>query len=76
MQMLFRNKNTKEYSLVAFGAIMIVLAIASIVFWPLLIIFALNTLFPVLQIPYTFWTWISVAVLNMTYLIPRYRKGD
>lgn len=76
MQMFLRNKNTKEHSLVALGAIMIILAIASIVFWPLLIIFALNTLFPVLQIPYTFWTWISVAVLNMTYLIPRYKKGD
>lgn len=44
------------------------LVIALIVFGPLAIIFALNNLFPVLVIPYTFWTWISVCILNLTIL--------
>ena len=31
---------------------------------PILTIWALNTLFPVLAIEYTFWTWLSVVVLG------------
>lgn len=34
-----------------------------LVFVPLAIIWALNTLFPVLNIPYTFYTWLAVATL-------------
>lgn len=30
---------------------------------PLLTIWSLNTLFPVLAIPYNFWTWLAVVVL-------------
>jgi hypothetical protein len=30
---------------------------------PLLTIWALNTLFPVLAIPYTVWTWFAVVIL-------------
>lgn len=48
--------------------IKIVLLIALIVFLivvgPLLTIWALNTLFPVLAIPYTVWTWLSVIFLG------------
>lgn len=46
----------------------IVLLIAFIVFLivvgPLLTIWALNTLFPVLAIPYTVWTWLAVIFLG------------
>ncbi len=31
---------------------------------PLATIWALNTLFPVLAIEYTFWTWLSVVILG------------
>ena len=40
------------------------LLIAIIVVGPLLSIQALNTLFPVLAIPYTFWTWCAVLILG------------
>ena len=39
----------------------------AIVFGPLIVIWALNTLFPVLAINFSFWTWLAVAVLNVTY---------
>jgi hypothetical protein len=48
--------------------IKVVLLIALIVFLivvgPLLTIWALNTLFPVLAIPYTVWTWLAVIFLG------------
>jgi hypothetical protein len=31
---------------------------------PLLILWALNTLFPVLAIPYTGWTWLAALILG------------
>ena len=39
------------------------LLIAAIVLGPLAIIWSLNTLFPVLAIPYEFWTWLAALVL-------------
>jgi hypothetical protein len=48
--------------------IKIVLLIALIVFMivvgPLLTIWALNIVFPVLAIPYTFWTWLAIIILG------------
>jgi hypothetical protein len=35
-----------------------------IILGPLLTIWALNTLFPVLAIPYTFWTWAAALILG------------
>lgn len=35
-----------------------------IVIGPLLFIWALNTLFPVLSIPYTFWTWLAALFVT------------
>jgi len=32
--------------------------------FPLAIIWALNTLFPALAIPYNFWTWLATLVLG------------
>jgi len=43
---------------------LVLLAIILIVVGPLITIWALNTLFPVLVIPYTFWTWLAMAVLT------------
>jgi hypothetical protein len=41
-------------------ALIVVLVIAG----PLLILWALNTLFPVLAIPYTVWTWLAALILG------------
>jgi hypothetical protein len=43
-------------------ALVVVLVIAG----PLLIIWALNTLFPLLAIPYTVWTWLAALILGST----------
>lgn len=44
--------------------LVILVVIALIVVGPLLTIWALNTLFPMLAIPYTFWTWLAVVLLG------------
>lgn len=43
----------------------VIVAIVLIFLGPLAVIWALNTLFA-LGIPYTFWTWLAVLVLNTT----------
>ena len=40
------------------------LVILVIVFGPLAVIWALNTLFPVLVIPFNFWTWLAVILIG------------
>ena len=45
----------------------IIFMIALIVLAPLAIIWALNTLFPVLAINYGFFQWLAVVVLNLTW---------
>lgn len=48
------------------GLIALVLAvILFVILWPLVLIFALNTLFPLLSIPYGFLTWLAMVVLNL-----------
>lgn len=59
------NYNTK--STLVF-ALLIVVAILAIIFGPLAVIFSLNNLFPVLAIPYNFYTWLSVVILNLTWM--------
>jgi hypothetical protein len=44
--------------------LIIVLAIFLIVVFPFLLIWALNTLFPVLAIQYTFDTWLAVILVQ------------
>lgn len=52
----------------AFGAIAIlVLVILLVVFGPFFTIWSLNTLFPVLAIPYTFETWCAVILLGLFF---------
>lgn len=48
----------------AIGVILLILFILTVS--PLVIIWGLNTVFPVLAIPYTFWTWLGVVVLTGT----------
>ena len=48
------------FKILGLGALIVFL----IVIGPLLTIWALNTLFPVLAIPYTFWTWAAALVLG------------
>lgn len=40
----------------------------AIIFGPLALIWALNTLFPALLIPYTFETWLAAVVFNMFFV--------
>jgi hypothetical protein len=44
--------------------LLVVLAIILTIVTPFISIWALNTLFPVLRIPYTFWTWLAMLALN------------
>jgi len=60
-------------SLYAFLLIVAILLI--IVFGPLAIIWALNTLFIMLAIPYNFYTWAAVVVLNLTWMSKPTFKG-
>jgi hypothetical protein len=41
-----------------------VLIVALVVLGPLFVIWSMNTLFPVLAIPYTWQTWLSVLVMS------------
>jgi len=50
----------------AAGVIALVAVIVlAVIFWPFAILWAINTIFPVLAIQYNFWTWLAVLVLNM-----------
>ena len=44
------------------GLVIIVLAFLAIIFFPFVVIWALNTLFA-LGIAYTFWTWLAMVVV-------------
>lgn len=67
------NYNTK--STLVF-ALLIVIAILAIIFGPLAILWSLNNLFPILAIPYNFYTWLSVVILNLTWMYkPTVSKG-
>jgi hypothetical protein len=54
--------------------VVILLVILLIVFSPLVSIWALNTLFPVLAIPYTFKTWLSVILVKIFILTSKVYK--
>ena len=52
------------------------LAILAIIFVPLATIWSLNTLFPILSIPYTFYSWLAVVVMNLTWMYKPNLKKD
>lgn len=43
---------------------LILLVVAIIIAGPLLLIWSLNTLFPLLAIPYNIWTWLATLILS------------
>jgi hypothetical protein len=45
----------------------VVLMFIGLFIGPFIIIWALNTLFPVLAIPYDIWTWLAVVVLGTLF---------
>ena len=59
------TKMTTDILRIVFYALLI---IAIVVYGPLATIWALNTLFPVLSIPYTFYSWLAVIVMNATWM--------
>jgi hypothetical protein len=52
-------------------SVILTLAIVFVIFTPLLVIWSLNTLFPVLVIPYTLETWFATLVLNGMVFVGR-----
>lgn len=46
--------------------LIVVLVVALFAAGPLLVIWSLNTLFPVLAIPYEFATWVAALILGVT----------
>jgi len=48
----------------------VVLIVAVLAIGPLLTIWSLNTLFPMLAIPYNFWTWLAVILLGLAIRSP------
>ena len=45
-------------------SLLLILVIAVVIFGPLLTIWSLNTLFPVLAIPYTLETWFATVIIG------------
>jgi hypothetical protein len=50
--------------------LVILLILATIALGPVLVIWSLNTLFPVLVIPLTFSTWLATMIL-LIFLVPK-----
>lgn len=62
--------------LLVIGVFVLIVALILIVFGPLAILWSLNTLFPVLAIPYNFYTWLATVVMNVTWMGQVYLKKD
>lgn len=62
--MTFTKKLDLETTAGIIGIVLVALAlVAVIIFAPIAVAASLNTLFPVLAIPYNFWTWLAVSFL-------------
>ena len=59
---------TKQNKDIAAIVLLLTIAVVLIVFGPLAIIWSLNTLFPVLSIPYSFYSWLAVIIMNLTWM--------
>lgn len=78
MSMTFWNclillQNFKEIEMMKIFLLVLV-AVAIIILAPFATLWALNTLFPVLVIPYTFETWLAAIVLGGLFSQPFYGK--
>lgn len=56
----------------AIGLLLVVVAL--FIVWPLLFIWALNTLFPILMIPYSLQTWSAMLVVFTLFAAKVVRK--
>jgi len=59
----------KEGTSLALLAGLFLVLILVVIFAPFAIIWSLNTLFVALAIPYSFWSWLAVVVLNIFMVI-------
>ena len=50
--------------------LVILLILVTIALGPVLVIWSLNTLFPVLAIPFTFFTWLATMIL-LIFVVPK-----
>lgn len=57
---------TKQTKDIIYILALLAFAVLLLVFGPLAIIWSLNTLFPILSIPYGFLQWLAVVVMNLT----------
>lgn len=57
------TKSTKD--IISILAIL-AFAVVAVIFGPLATLWAVNTIFPMLAIPYNFYSWLAVVVLNLT----------
>ena len=62
MKLLYKDKNMSD-NIKIIGVIILIILV--VVFAPFLTIWSVNTLFPVLAIPFTFDTWAAVVLLGM-----------
>ena len=62
-KMTFFNKTNTP---VAILAVVLITVVCVMIAWPFVIIWALNTLFVTLSIPYSFWNWLAMVVLNVS----------
>lgn len=53
---------------------LIVFIVGIIIFFPLATIWALNTLFPLLAIPYSVYTWLATAILQIVVVGKGYKS--
>ena len=56
--------------------LLIVLVIASVIFAPLALIWSLNTLFPILNIPFAFSTWAAAMFILALFSGPSIKKNQ
>jgi hypothetical protein len=56
--------------------VLILLVVAIVAIGPLLLIWSLNTLFPVLAIPYEITTWAAALILSATITSVKSNKKD
>jgi hypothetical protein len=46
------------------GCLLILFALVMIIFYPFVVIWALNTIFPVLALAYTWKIWLAISILS------------
>ncbi len=67
---------TKQTADILGSILFIAYIVLLIVLGPLAILWSLNTLFPILAIPYNFYTWFAVVLLNLTWMSKSVIKGN